>query len=93
MEAAAVQGAMGVRIGTVLMNVANLGVGIVIAFVYSWAVTLVILAFVPFLVIGGFLQTQLFTGYASKDKEILDEAGKVVISLLKTYFTAIYQFI
>ena len=90
MEAASIQGAMGVRIGTVLMNLSNLGVGLVIAFVYSWTVTLVILAFVPFLIIGGYLQTQLFTGYASKDKEILDEAGKVVITLKETYFTPLY---
>lgn len=76
-EAAAVQGATGIRIGTVLMNLSNLGVGIILAFIYSWAVTLVILGFLPFLIIGGFLQTQMLTGFSSKDKEIIEEAGKV----------------
>lgn len=76
-EAAAVQGATGVRIGTVLMNLSNLGVGIILAFVYSWAVTLVILGFLPFLIIGGVLQTQMLTGFSSKDKEVIEEAGKV----------------
>lgn len=81
-EAAAVQGAMGVRIGTVLMNLANLGVGIILAFVYSWAVTLVILGFIPFLILGGVLQTQMLTGFASKDKEVIEEAGKVCFEFL-----------
>lgn len=31
------------------MNVSNLGVGIVIAFAFSWPITLLILGFVPFL--------------------------------------------
>lgn len=78
-EAAAVQGAMGVRIGSVFMNLSNLGVGIILAFVYSWAVTLVIVAFVPFLILGGFLQTKMLTGYSSKDKEVIEEAGKVLL--------------
>jgi ABC-type multidrug transport system fused ATPase/permease subunit len=76
-EAAAVQGATGVRIGTILMNISNLGIGLVLAFVYGWAVALVIIAFVPFMVIGGYLQTSVMGGFASKDKNVLEEAGKV----------------
>ena len=45
--------ATGVRIGTVLMNISNFGVGLVIAFVYGWQVTLLILGFVPFMIISG----------------------------------------
>jgi hypothetical protein len=39
--------------------------------------TLLILAFVPLMVAGGFLQTRLMTGFASKDKETFEDAGKV----------------
>lgn len=52
-EAAAVQGATGVQLGNVFMNVANLGVGLVLAFFYGWSITLVIIGFLPFLVISG----------------------------------------
>ena len=76
-EAAAVQGATGVRIGFVLMTLGNLGIGIIIAFVYGWALTLVILGFMPFLIAAGWLQTKMLTGFSTKDKEILEEAGKV----------------
>ena len=48
-----------------LQNVSNLGVGIILAFVYGWALTLLILAFIPFMIIAGFLQTYLLTGFAN----------------------------
>ncbi len=59
------------------MNISNLGVGIIISFAYSWPITLVILAFIPLIIIGGVLQTKMLTGFSKKDKEILEEAGKV----------------
>jgi len=58
--------ATGVRIGVMLQNISNLGVGIIIAFVYGWSLTLLILAFIPFMIIAGFLQTYLLTGFANR---------------------------
>jgi hypothetical protein len=54
-----------------------LGTGIIVSFVFSWQLTLLVLAFVPFMVAGGFLQSRLMTGFASKDKETFEGAGKV----------------
>ena len=76
-EASAVQGATGVRIGTMLQNFSALAVGIILSFVFAWQLTLLILAFVPFFVAGGFLQSYLMTGFADKDKKSLENAGKV----------------
>ena len=85
-EAAAVQGATGVRVGYVLMTLGNLGIGIIIAFVYGWALTLVILGFMPFLIAAGWLQTKMLTGFSTKDKEILEDSGKVnLLSLLSIF--------
>jgi ABC-type multidrug transport system fused ATPase/permease subunit len=58
--------ATGIRIGTMLQNISNLGVGLILAFIYGWALTLLILAFVPFMIIAGFLQTYLLTGFANR---------------------------
>lgn len=77
-EAASIQGATGIRIGTVLMNVANLGLGLFLAFFYNWPITLVVISFLPIMVIGGIMQTKVLTGFSGKDKEILEEAGKVL---------------
>nr|UOU03320.1 ATP-binding cassette subfamily B1-2 [Brachionus rubens] len=101
-EAAAIQGATGVRLGGVLMNIGNFGIGLILAFVYGWVITLVIIAFVPFMIISGVLQTKLITGFAGKDKEILEEAGKIsseAISNIRTvailnkekYFANLYS--
>ena len=82
-EAAAVQGATGARLGYVLQTVGNLGLGLIIAFIYGWALTLVILGFMPLLIVAGWFQTKRLTGFSQKDKEILEEAGKVYSSLGK----------
>ncbi len=76
-DAAAVQGATGVRIGFTLMNIGNLGVGLVIGFVYSWVITLLIIGFLPFVIILGVFQAKMLTKFSEKDKKILEEAGQV----------------
>ena len=49
-----------------LQNISNLGVGMLLAFIYGWSLTLLMLAFIPFMIIAGFLQTYLMTGFANK---------------------------
>ena len=61
-----------------MMNFANLGIGLILSLVFGWAIALVILAFVPFMVVSGVIQTKMLSGFSSKDKEILEEAGKVL---------------
>ena len=72
----------GVRLGSVLMNVANMGTAIVISFIYSWKLTLLIIAFMPFIVLGGLMQIRLLTGQAGQNKEALEGAGKVSRALV-----------
>ncbi|CAF4068150.1 unnamed protein product, partial [Rotaria sordida] len=86
-EASDVQGATGVRIGTMLQNISNLGVGIILAFIYGWSLTLIMLAFVPFMIIAGFLQMYLMTGFANKDKKALEDAGKIAVEAISNIRT------
>ncbi|CAF0877399.1 unnamed protein product, partial [Didymodactylos carnosus] len=86
-EASAVQGATGIRIGIMLQNFASLGVGIILGFVYGWALTLMLLGFIPLIVIGGFLQSKLVSGFASKDKRALEDAGKVAVEAIQNIRT------
>ena len=62
------------------MSMCSLLTGIIIAFIYGWKLTLVILGFVPFLAIAGALQMKMLTGAAGKNQEALELAGKVLYS-------------
>ncbi|CAF0784747.1 unnamed protein product [Rotaria sordida] len=86
-EASDVQGATGIRIGTMLQNISNLGVGIILAFIYGWSLTLIMLAFVPFMIIAGFLQMYLLTGFTTKDKKVLENAGKITVESISNIRT------
>ncbi|CAF2682116.1 unnamed protein product [Rotaria sp. Silwood2] len=88
-EASAVQGASGVRIGLMLQNIAALGTGIIISFVFAWQLTLLIFAFIPFMIAGGFLQNRLMTGFASKDKKAMEDAGKVTVESIQNIRTVV----
>ncbi|CAF4605306.1 unnamed protein product, partial [Rotaria sp. Silwood2] len=79
--------ATGIRIGTMLQNVSNLGVGMILAFIYGWSLTLLMLAFVPFMIVAGFLQTYLMTGFANKDKKALEDAGKIAVETISNIRT------
>lgn len=54
--------ASGAQLGTMLQNLANIGTGVIIGFVYGWQLTLVILAFIPIIGIAGVLQMKLLEG-------------------------------
>ena len=45
------------------MNIANFGIGLILAFIYGWAICLCILAFVPFIVVSGVLQVRQRVSY------------------------------
>ena len=69
--------ATGVKLGSTIMSLANVGTGIAIAFIYGWQMTLLILAFLPLLVLGGFFQVRMLAGISGSNKAALEEAGKV----------------
>uniref|UniRef100_A0A670JN93 Bile salt export pump n=1 Tax=Podarcis muralis TaxID=64176 RepID=A0A670JN93_PODMU len=76
-DASQVQGATGSQIGMIVNSVTNIGVAIVIAFYFSWKLSLVIICFLPFLALSGVVQSQMLTGFASQDKQALEATGKI----------------
>ncbi|GFO24715.1 multidrug resistance protein 1 [Plakobranchus ocellatus] len=86
-DASLVQGVTGVRLGSTLMNLANMGTAIVISFVYSWKLTLLIIGFMPFIVLGGLMEIKLLTGQAGKNKEALEGAGKIAVECIENMRT------
>ena len=62
-----------------IQSVANMGVAVVIAFVYGWKLALVVCAFLPLLVVSGVVQGKLLSGFSKQNRGRLEEGAKVKV--------------
>uniref|UniRef100_A0A8C0EKK9 ABC-type xenobiotic transporter n=1 Tax=Bubo bubo TaxID=30461 RepID=A0A8C0EKK9_BUBBB len=83
-DASQVKGATGSRLGLMTMTVFTLLTAIVIAFVYGWQLTLLILACIPFVIATNAARVSSVSGHAAKDQKALEEAGRVSPPILTT---------
>nr|XP_034309268.1 phosphatidylcholine translocator ABCB4 isoform X2 [Crassostrea gigas] len=88
-DAALVQGATGTKIGQVLESLAVLTTALIVAFIYSWNLTLVILAFMPLMIGVGVVQSRLVAGFAKGDKKAMEEAGKICTEAIDNVRTVV----
>uniref|UniRef100_A0A3B3Y653 ATP-binding cassette, sub-family B (MDR/TAP), member 11a n=1 Tax=Poecilia mexicana TaxID=48701 RepID=A0A3B3Y653_9TELE len=76
-DASMVQGATGSQIGMIVNSLTNIGASFIIAFYFSWKLTLVIMCFLPLIGLSGMFQAKMLTGFANEDKKSMEEAGQV----------------
>ncbi|XP_069716416.1 ATP-binding cassette sub-family B member 5 [Phaenicophaeus curvirostris] len=76
-DASQVKGATGSRLGLMTMTVFTLLTAIIIAFVYGWQLTLLILACIPFVIAANAVNTSSVSGHAAQDQKALEEAGRI----------------
>ncbi|XP_022083016.1 multidrug resistance protein 1A-like isoform X3 [Acanthaster planci] len=86
-EASQVQGATGARIGVMMQSICNIGVAIIIAFIYGWQLTLLVLAFLPFIAIAGAIEWQLVQSSSQQDKDALEISGKIATEAIENIRT------
>ncbi|NXJ75962.1 MDR1 protein, partial [Trogon melanurus] len=76
-DASQVKGATGSRLALMTMTVFTLLTAIIIAFVYGWQLTLLILACIPFVIAANAASASSMSGHAAKDQKALEEAGRI----------------
>ncbi|KAI4575245.1 hypothetical protein MJG53_020447 [Ovis ammon polii x Ovis aries] len=86
-DASQVQGATGSQIGMMVNAFTNIAVAMIIAFFFSWKLSLVIVCFFPFLALSGAIQTRMLMGFATHDKESLEVAGQITNEALSNIRT------
>nr|XP_058909927.1 bile salt export pump isoform X1 [Kogia breviceps] len=86
-DASQVQGAAGSQIGMMVNSFTNITVAMIIAFFFSWKLSLVIVCFFPFLALSGAIQTKMLMGFASHDKQALEVAGQITNEALSNIRT------
>lgn len=70
--------AAGPQIGMIVNSFTNIAVAMIIAFLFSWKLSLVIVCFFPFLALSGAIQTRMLMGFATHDKQALEVAAQVI---------------
>ncbi|KAG7464135.1 hypothetical protein MATL_G00183990 [Megalops atlanticus] len=76
-DASMVQGATGSQIGMIINSLTNIGASFIIAFYFSWKLTLVVMCFLPLIGLSGVFQAKMLTGFANDDKKAMEAAGQV----------------
>lgn len=88
-DAAAVQGATGQRIGSVLSSVATLLLAIGIAMYYEWRLGFVALAFAPFILVGSYTDIKLMKQQNLGNGKALEKSTKIAVEAVGNIRTVV----
>eukprot|EP01133_Synstelium_polycarpum_P018363 gene18363-21975_t len=76
-DATLVQGMTSERLGLLLQNIVTIIIGLIIAFVGGWKLTLVVLATVPIIALAGKAEMDFMSGFSRENKEAFAKSGQV----------------
>ncbi|TMW46661.1 hypothetical protein DOY81_008256 [Sarcophaga bullata] len=77
-----VQGATGARIGIIVQAISTLLVGMIVAFIFSWNLTLLTLVTVPFVCFSIYLEAKIMESSALNEKAAIEKASQVAVEAI-----------
>ncbi|XP_017479812.1 PREDICTED: multidrug resistance protein 1A [Rhagoletis zephyria] len=86
-EAAAVQGATGQRIGTIVQSVATIALGIALSMYYEWSLGLLALAFAPFILVAALLQRKVMAQENMGTSKTMENCTKLAVEVVSNIRT------
>nr|XP_023658307.1 multidrug resistance protein 1-like [Paramormyrops kingsleyae] len=88
-DASLVKGVAGSRLGLVTNTICALTIAIVVAFIYCWQLTLLVLVCVPFLSGANFIQMRPTVSYASTGQNAPEHSGKITTETVENFRTVV----
>uniref|UniRef100_A0A1A9V7P2 ABC-type xenobiotic transporter n=1 Tax=Glossina austeni TaxID=7395 RepID=A0A1A9V7P2_GLOAU len=88
-DAAAVQGATGQRIGTVIQALATISLGIGISMYFEWSLGLLALAFAPFILVATFLQRKVMIQEHMGTAKAMEKCTKLAVEVVSNIRTVV----
>ncbi|XP_064542584.1 ATP-dependent translocase ABCB1-like [Drosophila montana] len=88
-DAAAVQGATGQRIGSIIQSIATLVLGIALAMYYEWSLGLVAMAFIPFILVSLYLQRTVMAQENMGNAKIMENTTKLAVEVVSNIRTVV----
>ncbi|BFG04641.1 ATP-dependent translocase ABCB1 [Drosophila madeirensis] len=86
-DAAAVQGATGQRIGTIIQSISTLALGIGLSMYYEWSLGLVALAFTPFILISFYMQRTIMAQENMGTAKTMENCTKLAVEVVSNIRT------
>ncbi|XP_023931974.1 multidrug resistance protein 1-like [Lingula anatina] len=86
-DASLVKTGTGVRLGIIVQSAVSMIGGLTIAFIYGWALALLVLGTVPLMAVAGALNMKAISGRDKKDNEALEQAGKTASEAIENIRT------
>ncbi|CAM2105500.1 unnamed protein product [Caretta caretta] len=86
-DASQIKGATGSQLGLFTKAACTLLTAIIIAFVYEWRLTLLILVCIPFIIASNAIRLSSVAGHVLKDRKALEEAGRISIEAVENIRT------
>ena len=81
-ESAAVQGASGQRIGTIIQSISTIILAITLSIYYEWRLGLVGMSFIPLILVVTYLQGLVLTNETFNYHQNLENSTKVLLLIL-----------